>query len=92
MKRHWLRDWRRRAKLTQSQLAERIGCPQNYISRWERGTEPSIGDALALARELGVPVERIRFGNPEPETVAPVVTDRRTAERRRGVTSTNGLE
>ena len=45
------------AGLTQSQLADRIGCRQKDISRWETGARsPSLPYALALSDALGVPV------------------------------------
>lgn len=45
------------AGLTQTQLADRIGCRQKDISRWENGVRsPSLPYALALSDALGVPV------------------------------------
>lgn len=67
MKRIWLRDARLRAKLTQAELAERIGKPQSYISKLENGqaTEPTFSDVVAIARAVGVDPERLKFGQPE---------------------------
>lgn len=45
------------AGLTQAQLADKIGCHQKDISRWERGVRSlSLPYALALSDALGVPV------------------------------------
>lgn len=67
MKRIWLRDARRRKKLTQAQLAERIGKPQSFISKLESGTinDPAISDVVALGRELEIDPLRLRFGQPQ---------------------------
>lgn len=67
MKQVWLRDARRRAKLTQAELAQRIDKPQSFISRLETGvlTDPPISDVKALGRELGVDPLAIRFGHRE---------------------------
>jgi putative transcriptional regulator len=56
---------RRRASLTQQQLAERIGVGRVTITRIETGAQvPSLTVALALARVLGEPVEAL-FGGEE---------------------------
>lgn len=48
------------AGLTQAQLAEKIGCLQNDISRWENGRRhPSVDSLAALASALGVPIEQL---------------------------------
>jgi putative transcriptional regulator len=53
---------RRRADLSQQQLAERVGCRKLTILRIENGaTRPSVDLALALSRELGESVETL-FG------------------------------
>ncbi len=65
MKRIWLRDARLRANLTQAQLADIIGKPQNFISRLESGSEPLLADALAIAKALNLDIETLRFGKRE---------------------------
>ncbi|HTA32989.1 MAG TPA: helix-turn-helix transcriptional regulator [Solirubrobacteraceae bacterium] len=53
---------RRRAGLTQPQLAEKVGASRPTIARIETGGHaPSVKIALAIARELGEPVETL-FG------------------------------
>lgn len=46
---------RRRAGLTQQQLADRIGRPQSTIARWERGVQvPSIDTTREIVRACGL--------------------------------------
>lgn len=48
------------AGLTQAQLAEKIGCTQKDISRWEHGVyTPSAAYAVSLANALGCSVEQL---------------------------------
>jgi transcriptional regulator with XRE-family HTH domain len=58
-----LKALRKRAALTQEDLAERAGLNPKYISGIERGREnPTLDTLLRLARELGVqPVELFDF-------------------------------
>jgi transcriptional regulator with XRE-family HTH domain len=50
-----LRELRRRAGLTQGELAARAGCGRASVSRWELGTEvPRPAHVRALAGALGV--------------------------------------
>jgi transcriptional regulator with XRE-family HTH domain len=49
---------RRRAGLTQRQLAERLGLRQATIARWERGDrQPSFEDTQAAARACGFDID-----------------------------------
>jgi transcriptional regulator with XRE-family HTH domain len=41
MKQSWVKRYRMQRKLTQQQLAERLGCSIRTITRWENGTLPS---------------------------------------------------
>lgn len=46
-----LREWRRRANLTQAQAAEKAGLSQSQFSRFEAGESlPELASALAIAR------------------------------------------
>ena len=53
-----LHDARKNARLSQAQLAERIGADKGYISRIERGMiVPSIATFYKLAAAMGLSVE-----------------------------------
>ncbi len=59
---HRVAQARRRAGLTQPQLAERVGVGRATIARIEAGgTSPSVALALRIAQTLGEPVETL-FG------------------------------
>jgi len=52
-----LREARKKAKLTQSQLAKLAGMTSKHISELERGVKnPSFAAAQALAKALGITV------------------------------------
>lgn len=63
MKRIPLRKARKAARLTQAQLAAKIGKPQNFISRLESGHAPlpRLDDAAAIAKALGVDQAALSF-------------------------------
>lgn len=49
-----LKAARKAAGLTQAQLAKLVGCDQNHISRWEKGThEPGVLIVKKMAQVLG---------------------------------------
>lgn len=53
-----LLDARKKAGLTQQELAERIGANKGYISRLERGlTIPSVSTLYRIAAAMGLAVE-----------------------------------
>ena len=53
-KQHGIEDMRRAAGMTQAQLADKIGCSQEHISRWETGTVTPGADTLKrIAEALG---------------------------------------
>ncbi|MGH3446984.1 MAG: helix-turn-helix domain-containing protein [Nocardioidaceae bacterium] len=53
-----IREGRRRAGLTQAELAVRAGTAQSGIARWESGrTAPSLDDVRRLVRLCGFDVE-----------------------------------
>lgn len=45
--------------LTQGQLAEKVGCRQKDISRWESGTKPGADYLLKLTSSLDCRIEDI---------------------------------
>ncbi|MFJ2170742.1 helix-turn-helix domain-containing protein [Streptomyces griseofuscus] len=52
-----IREARRRARLSQMQLGERIGRDHKTISRWENGHHPpDLNDLLLIADALDVPL------------------------------------
>lgn len=52
---------RKQEKMSQSELAERVGTNKTYISRIERGViEPGIGLFCRIADALGLRVELVR--------------------------------
>lgn len=53
-----LLDARKKAKLTQEELARRIGADKGYISRIERGlTVPTVSTLYRIAAAMGLTVE-----------------------------------
>ena len=53
-----LLDARKNARLTQEELAKRIGADKSYISRIEKGTTvPSVSTFYRIAAALGLTVE-----------------------------------
>lgn len=53
-----LLDARKNAKLTQAELAKRIGADKGYISRIERGlTIPNVSTLYKIAAAMGLTVE-----------------------------------
>lgn len=53
-----MRDARKKAQLTQEELAKRIGTNKSYISRIEKGvTTPSVATFYRIMNALGLTVE-----------------------------------
>ncbi|MFZ4726785.1 MAG: helix-turn-helix domain-containing protein [Paludibacter sp.] len=53
-----IQDARKEEKVTQSELAQRIGSNKSYISRIEKGLiEPSVGTFYRIMNALGLHVE-----------------------------------
>jgi transcriptional regulator with XRE-family HTH domain len=51
----WIHEARRRAGLTQAELAKRAGTTQSAIARWESGrSEPSFSKLRRLVRACGL--------------------------------------
>jgi transcriptional regulator with XRE-family HTH domain len=61
-----LRDLRKKAGLTQQELAKRLAISNNYLCLLEKGKRtPSITLLEALANELNVPVSQVVWGAAE---------------------------
>ena len=57
------KEYRLRANLNQTELAERLNVTQACVSRWERGCSyPEIDTAKKLSKELGISLDTI-YGN-----------------------------
>jgi transcriptional regulator with XRE-family HTH domain len=72
-----IRSARRRAGLSQVELAELLGVRQSSVSQWERGsTKPSTVHLLSLATRLGCSlVELAGLPGTTASAVAPAVPD-----------------
>ena len=68
-----LREARRAAKLSQSELATEVGCKQSALSMFEQGDGTKLNDAVIgkLAKKFGVSLEA---SVPESGFTGPVVT------------------
>jgi len=54
--------FRDKAGLTQAELAERVGCRQHHISRWEHGdVEVSDANLAKIAAALGITPWELRY-------------------------------
>lgn len=53
------REARKAAGLTQVELAEKVGCKQKDISRWEAGRPPTAATLKKLADALGVSMDSL---------------------------------
>ena len=55
-----IKELRERNKMTQLQLADKLGVTDKTISKWETGTsDPSTSNLFALAKLYGVSVEEL---------------------------------
>lgn len=59
MVRNRVKEFRRAARLTLAELAERSGVPVSTINDIEHGAEPRVVTAIYIARALKVSVERL---------------------------------
>lgn len=60
-----IREARKRAGLTQDELARRLGTTQSAVARWEAGaTEPAFGAVLRAVRACGL---ELHFGIATPD-------------------------
>lgn len=64
--------YRRDKKLSQEELAARVGVSRQAVSKWELGeAAPDIGKLLALAKTFGVTTDHLLDEEAEPERAAP---------------------
>lgn len=54
-----LRQYRKDKRMTQQELADRLGVSNKTVSRWESGSYPDVTTLVALARALGVTVDEL---------------------------------
>jgi DNA-binding XRE family transcriptional regulator len=56
-----IQDARKKEKITQAELAERIGAQKSYISRIEKGEiEPGVGTFYRIIEALGLHIEIVK--------------------------------
>lgn len=70
----FLRDARKRAHVSQAELAERLEVPQSFVSKYERGERRlEIVEFVMVCRHVGIdPVETLgRFLTSDPSTLRP---------------------
>lgn len=80
-----IREARRRAGLTQAELADRTGTTQSAVARWERGgSRPDLDTVVRVVRACGLDVE--------VAVVPPDDSDMAQAERLLGVSAAQRLE
>jgi transcriptional regulator with XRE-family HTH domain len=85
-----LRDHRRAAGMTQSELAERAGLAFETVSRLESGREPpSLRSIVAMAEALGTSLDAIVTPGDEPPKVA---SNDLPIEMRRLISASRDLE
>lgn len=73
-----LKDFRKRAGMSQRELAEKMGVSQVAVSKWETlQTNPNVEQIIELAKLLGVPVQYlfdtddIEYRNAGPNMLEP---------------------
>ena len=68
--------YRREKKLSQEELAARVGVSRQAVSKWELGeASPDINKLLALAKAFGVTTDHLLNEDEEPERAAPPVRE-----------------
>ena len=65
--------YRRQGKLSQEELAARVGVSRQAVSKWELGeASPDIGRLMALAQAFGVTADHLLDDREEPEQFTPL--------------------
>ena len=78
-------ELRRKRGLSQSDVAEAVGCSPDAVSRWERGvTCPYIDNIIALSRVFGVPLSALYFSDPRKKVPDKNVPDSAGSSRAPG--------
>lgn len=78
-----IREARKRAGLSQQDLAERLGTSQSVIARWELGrTSPSFERVAEAIRACGFELS-VRITNPDPEHALLVEENLRLSPKQR---------
>lgn len=68
--------YRREKKLSQEELAARVGVSRQAVSKWELGeAAPDINKLLALSKAFGVTTDHLLNENEEPERSAPPIRE-----------------
>jgi len=72
-----IREARRRAKLSQSVLAEEVGCKQSALSMFEQGDGTKLNDAIVdkLAKRFGIDLTAPVEETPKPAESLRLVTE-----------------
>lgn len=58
-----------RGDMRQVDFADKVGVPQQYISRWEQGQWPSVAALMQISRETKVSLDWLLFGPNVKRTV-----------------------
>jgi transcriptional regulator with XRE-family HTH domain len=83
--RHFIKEWREAKKLTQDQLADKMGVSKASISRIEAYKQPYTQDFLELCTlVLNVPLAALLTRDPaEEDEIAPLLERARPAQRKK---------
>ena len=72
--------YRRDRRLSQEELAARVGVSRQAVSKWELAeASPDVGKLLALAKAFGVTTDHLLNEDEEPERAAPPAPPQETA-------------
>ena len=91
-----LLEYRKKAGLSQEELAERIGVSRQAVSKWERAeASPDTDNLIALAEVYGVTLDELIKGRQEEAADSPKETEDLTCDvtdEKRGETVHIGLK